>query len=433
MVRVKNESFQVEYSAMELLSASSELPALLTTPTHQMMSHRFQSPVTPTFPLISSSPTHAPASSYQAFAVSPKSLSSPGPSHAATSAFNVLPKAVVSSPSPSPITKAANPTPTPTPTTHVVKPPVFESKVSPLPPPAPPIPSRPKKKAVPKEKRRRTGTKLKLVGRFVTILSGRYAGNDGFVTRGANGYYSVAFSADANLDNKVVMKRAGDLKEIQRPAGFVDGPHNQLAQDANTEEGSSKRRKRNRPVSGKESWIEQNVIVKEGKYRGEIGLVKRSGHGFYCIHFPAYGEVMKRGIDLELYDEENPQHIALVKRRQSGSLDVDRTNLSPATKKTYRKLKASQASHKMSKSQDLQPYYYEDDRASDSGSDFGRQELSFEHAAMILIQMQRDDSSTDVSSGLDDSGSEDEYLRPYNASYHTPFYSSTGGRAVIRA
>eukprot|EP00808_Paulinella_micropora_P020188 g38788.t1 len=262
--------------------------------------------------------------------------------------------------------------------------------------------------------RRRSGPKLKLVGKFVKIVSGRHLGELGFVTRGANGYYSVAFSADSSISHEVVMKRAGDLKEIERPEGFVDGPNNKLAMDMFKEGEPPKKRKRSRPMSGKDSWIAQKVVVREGKYRGEVGLVKRSGHGFYCVDFPQHGEVMKRGIDLELYNADcSPYH------SQSHTFNIDQLQLSPATKKTYKKMKMS--TEKMGKTvsssrSDVELFSYDTEEIQED-----KQE-EHELAASILVEMlQRGDSESERSDeGSEHSDSSSEaagYLEDFDSFY----------------
>jgi hypothetical protein len=45
--------------------------------------------------------------------------------------------------------------------------------------------------------------------------------------------------------------------------------------------------------------LSERVVVKTGKYKGQLGTIKRSGHGFYCIAMPAGEDVMKRGTELQ--------------------------------------------------------------------------------------------------------------------------------------
>eukprot|EP00808_Paulinella_micropora_P029232 g56097.t1 len=51
-----------------------------------------------------------------------------------------------------------------------------------------------------------------------------------------------------------------------------------------------------------DSAIHCQVVIREGKYKGEIGIVKRSGHGFYGVELSGRGEIMKRGAELALLD-----------------------------------------------------------------------------------------------------------------------------------
>eukprot|EP00457_Paulinella_chromatophora_P004958 gb/GEZN01004971.1/.p1 GENE.gb/GEZN01004971.1/~~gb/GEZN01004971.1/.p1 ORF type:complete len:457 (+),score=57.21 gb/GEZN01004971.1/:120-1373(+) len=51
-----------------------------------------------------------------------------------------------------------------------------------------------------------------------------------------------------------------------------------------------------------DSAIHCQVVIREGKYKGEIGTIKRSGHGFYGVELSGRGEIMKRGAELALLD-----------------------------------------------------------------------------------------------------------------------------------
>jgi len=199
----------------------------------------------------------------------------------------------------------------------------FEDKPSsPLSPPSP-VPE-----SVPvKVKPRRRGPKVNYVGRFVRIESGRYKGEAGYVTRGGNGYYSIKFSASSVNANETVMKRGADLTLVSRPEDFVEGSDFEKAVaeatvemkkeslaisrrkrrnsiDSDNEDDSMKRRRRRGIETTRDYWMQRQVMVTSGKYRGEIGVVTRSGHGFYCVSIPGRGDVMKRATDLEIYDSQ---------------------------------------------------------------------------------------------------------------------------------
>jgi len=176
-----------------------------------------------------------------------------------------------------------------------------------------------------KSRPRRRGPKINFVGRFVKIESGKYKGEAGYVTRGGNGYYSIKFSADSVNAHETVMKRGADLTLVSRPEDFVEGPDFEKAvAEANAElkkEGLLKRkrrrsidsdqnidevpqihRRRRNTGTTRDHWMQKQVTVTSGKYRGEMGVVTKSGHGFYCVNIPGRGDVMKRATDIEIYD-----------------------------------------------------------------------------------------------------------------------------------
>ena len=73
------------------------------------------------------------------------------------------------------------------------------------------------KSAASKQSRSRRGRGRALLGLNVVVINGRYKGESGFVTKGANGYYSVQFHRAMpelrNLDN-TAMKRSSELAPI---------------------------------------------------------------------------------------------------------------------------------------------------------------------------------------------------------------------------
>lgn len=203
--------------------------------------------------------------------------------------------------------------------------------------------------------KRRSSQQLKSsnpIGQYVMITNGRYSGRRGYVSKGSNGYFSVqmlekAFKADAG---STVMKRSCDLQVIDRPddlnlaqIGSDDDYRDESESDDNFSELSNTtddedllqdsedefsfpsarfpstrtfpasrfrpfndnpmdKRRRINPHNGI-SLIEKRVILTQGKNRGEIGTVKRSGHGFYAVHVHERGvELMKRASELKLCD-----------------------------------------------------------------------------------------------------------------------------------
>lgn len=76
-----------------------------------------------------------------------------------------------------------------------------------------------------------------------------------------------------------------------------------------TQEDPSPSMQRKRPrntthLNKNENWQDRLVIVTSGKYEGEIGRVRGSGHGFIKVFFKNRGEVQKRAVELQLYDGE---------------------------------------------------------------------------------------------------------------------------------
>lgn len=54
--------------------------------------------------------------------------------------------------------------------------------------------------------------------------------------------------------------------------------------------------------------VDDHVVISQGRLRGEKGVVKSSGHGFYCVVVRGRGEIMKRATELEL-DENGTQSL----------------------------------------------------------------------------------------------------------------------------
>jgi len=50
--------------------------------------------------------------------------------------------------------------------------------------------------------------------------------------------------------------------------------------------------------------MSRRVRVKAGKHRGRTGVIRNSGHGYYCVEIEAIGNTMIRGFQLELLDED---------------------------------------------------------------------------------------------------------------------------------
>jgi len=125
------------------------------------------------------------------------------------------------------------------------------------------------------------------------------------------------------------MKRGADLVLVSRPQEFVEGPDFEKAMAEATaelkKESIACKRKRRRSVDSDHSvedspqgyrrrrnsgttrdyWMQRQVTVTSGKYRGETGVVTKSGHGFYCVNIPGRGDVMKRATDIEIYDSHD--------------------------------------------------------------------------------------------------------------------------------
>eukprot|EP00954_Amorphochlora_amoebiformis_P007358 571358-Amorphochlora_amoeboformis.AAC.1 len=147
------------------------------------------------------------------------------------------------------------------------------------------------------------GGKSNLVGKHVIIECGRYKGESGFVIRGGNGYYCVQLDGqNAASSRGNVMKRSSDLRAIPFP-NDADSAGNKYKMARNSP--------RNADLSGassahckNESWVNRKVYVKAGKHQGKIGVIRRSGHGFYCVNIPSVGDVMKRASDLQLCREK---------------------------------------------------------------------------------------------------------------------------------
>jgi hypothetical protein len=192
-----------------------------------------------------------------------------------------------------------------------------------------------------------------LIGECVVIVNGRYSGRRGYVKKGGNGYFSVALIDKLPGGNsESIMKRSMDLRVIERPSDFdpsevgkkpsraggmnedyqEDGLDSgsdlselSVSDDGNISEDSDDEffptarfpssrtfpASRFRPVEKRQrssgdhgiSLIDKRVILTKGKHRGEIGTVKRSGHGFYAVHVHKRGvELMKRASELKLCD-----------------------------------------------------------------------------------------------------------------------------------
>jgi len=77
-----------------------------------------------------------------------------------------------------------------------------------------------------------------------------------------------------------------------------------------------------------ERMIDKQVLVRSGKYAGEIGTVVKSGHGFYCVEIPGRGEVMKRAYELDTLDGGAGSGFGM--SSSPDSLDIERELDSPA-------------------------------------------------------------------------------------------------------
>mmetsp|Transcript_18564 Transcript_18564/g.35528 ORF Transcript_18564/g.35528 Transcript_18564/m.35528 type:complete len:624 (-) Transcript_18564:83-1954(-) len=178
----------------------------------------------------------------------------------------------------------------------------------------------------PSSKRKKKGG-AQLVGKKVTIASGRYKGEVGFVVRGANGYYCVEVnSASAAAAGRQrgkgsagqVWKRASDLRILSSENGNADDDASSSARQSPGQADPASWAARNRDAGSgsgsgsatdvKSSWFDRKVLVKSGKFQGKFGTVVRSGHGFYCVNIRGIGDVMKRASDLQLADEEDKPH-----------------------------------------------------------------------------------------------------------------------------
>lgn len=188
--------------------------------------------------------------------------------------------------------------------------------------------------------------KVHLVGKHVSIECGRYKGETGIVVRGGNGYYCVqlddpasrqsrhgATGSDRSSSGMVghnVMKRSSDLRPLSPVAAATDDVgqgdveqqrHHQPIQNrrrtarvarqqqqqctappptTTSPAASSANNTAPTPSAKPETWMHRRVYIKAGKHRGHSGVIRRSGHGFYCVHVPSIGDVMKRASDLEL-------------------------------------------------------------------------------------------------------------------------------------
>lgn len=133
------------------------------------------------------------------------------------------------------------------------------------------------------KKSKRPKSTKNLVGTYVRIEAGKHAGSVGYVSRGGNGYYSVELTCENMGDDAlVVMKRSSDLRLVSwGGAAAVDGAD---------------------PAQfGRADWVGQCVVIISGKNRNDTGVIKSSGHGFYCVELDSgRGQVMKRAQELEL-------------------------------------------------------------------------------------------------------------------------------------
>lgn len=147
------------------------------------------------------------------------------------------------------------------------------------------------------------GAKSNLVGKHVVIECGRYKGETGHVIRGGNGYYCVQLEG-RNSAGGNVMKRSSDLRPIPFPASDSDANRKSTKLPYRLSKGQGQDTDASSPSSKTESWVNRKVYVRAGKHQGKTGIVRRSGHGFYCVSIKAVGDVMKRASDLKLYEDK---------------------------------------------------------------------------------------------------------------------------------
>eukprot|EP00808_Paulinella_micropora_P002440 g29829.t1 len=162
------------------------------------------------------------------------------------------------------------------------------------------------------KKRARNKLKTNMVGQFVMIESGRYVGKLGYVTRGGNGYFAVNLLQSDVEQPHTIKKRSQELRVVDAPAdyqsaGFIIQPSRPIKRrkhDEKDEDFTPSHNKRSRGLhTNGVNWIDKQVVLTKGKYRGELGTVTRSGHGFYAVYLPDRGiELMKRASELNLYN-----------------------------------------------------------------------------------------------------------------------------------
>lgn len=153
----------------------------------------------------------------------------------------------------------------------------------------------------------------KLVGQYVIIDHGSYRGCTGFVTKGGNGYFCVQVGVTVpNMSatpephgnrhplppppaepfcGPTLMKRSGDLTLIEPLAKDESG-------DVDSEDDSFVYHTRSASPR-QDVRMEKNVLVKTGRFKGQHGVVTKSGHGFYCVELPNGRQIMKRANELE--------------------------------------------------------------------------------------------------------------------------------------
>jgi len=148
------------------------------------------------------------------------------------------------------------------------------------------------------------GGKSNLVGKHVVIECGRYKGETGHVIRGGNGYYCVQLEG-RNSAGGNVMKRSSDLRPIPFPASNdSNANHKSTKLPYRLSKGQGLDADASSPSNKTESWVNRKVYVRAGKHQGKTGIVRRSGHGFYCVSIKSVGDVMKRASDLQLYEDK---------------------------------------------------------------------------------------------------------------------------------
>jgi len=59
----------------------------------------------------------------------------------------------------------------------------------------------------------------------------------------------------------------------------------------------------------KNDVIDRTVLVTSGKHRGKQGIVKSSGHGFYCISINGEADIMKRATEFEVLGDPEDTHM----------------------------------------------------------------------------------------------------------------------------